>query len=129
MSGQIRIDVASGIPPYEQIRGQVAALVAAGVLATADRLPTVRDLASDLGVAVGTVQRAYRELEAGGVVVSRRRVGTVVAAGASPPAPTAQVRALAHEFVMGARDTGLSDVQILDVVRGALMSAPSDALP
>src|SRR5690625_7305039 len=79
MSLQIRVDLTSGVPPYEQIRGQVTALVAAGVLTEGERLPTVRDLASDLAVATGTVQRAYRELEASGVVTSRRRLGTVVA--------------------------------------------------
>ena len=61
MSPTLRIDVGSSVPPFEQIRGQVAGLIASGALSPGDRLPTVRDLASDLGVAVGTVQRAYRE--------------------------------------------------------------------
>lgn len=123
MSGRLQVDLSSGVPPYEQIRGQVAALVAAGVLARGERLPTVRDLANDLGVAVGTVQRAYRELEAGGVVVSRRRVGTVVAATTAAPAGTTRARRLAQDFIIQARATHLSDDEILDLVRGALMSA------
>ena len=70
MSPTLRIDVGSSVPPFEQIRGQVAGLIASGALSPGDRLPTVRDLASDLGVAVGTVQRAYRELEAAALLLS-----------------------------------------------------------
>lgn len=121
MSLQIRVDLTSGVPPYEQIRGQVTALVAAGVLTEGERLPTVRDLASDLAVATGTVQRAYRELEASGVVTSRRRLGTVVAQVPGSPRGTRQ---LAVRFVTEARAGGLDDEAILDLVRGALMSAP-----
>ncbi|MEE6273697.1 GntR family transcriptional regulator [Georgenia wangjunii] len=129
MSGLVTVDLASGVPPYEQIRSQVTALVAAGGLVPGQRLPTVRDLAADLGVAVGTVQRAYRELEAGGLVESRRRTGTVVAPGAGTGGPAAGVRARAHAFVAEARAAGLSDPEVLDLVRGALMAAPGEAVP
>jgi GntR family transcriptional regulator len=122
VSGRISVDLTAGVPPYEQIRAQISALVAAGTLVAGDRLPTVRDLAADLGVAVGTVQRAYRELESGGVVLSRRRTGTVVAPVAAPSGAVAGVQAEAHRFVAGARAAGLGDPEILDLVRGALMT-------
>ena len=79
MSTTLHVDVTSSVPPFEQIRAQISGHIATGELRPGDRLPTVRDLASDLGIAVGTVQRAYRELEAQGVIVSRRRHGTTVA--------------------------------------------------
>lgn len=122
MSGQIAVDLSSAVPPYEQIRAQVRGLVAAGVLNAGDRLPTVRDLAADLGVAVGTVQRAYRELESAGVVVSRRRTGTVVASGAGASASDQAFRARAQSFVREARSAGMSDADILTLIRGALSS-------
>ncbi|GAA1647680.1 GntR family transcriptional regulator [Georgenia ruanii] len=122
MSAGITLDLSSGVPPYEQIRAQVSALVAAGTLIEGARLPTVRDLAADLGIAPGTVQRAYRELEARGVVRSRRRAGTVVAMGAGGGAAAA-VQGRARDFVRGARAAGLDDDGILDLVRGALMTA------
>ncbi len=75
----LRVDVTSPVPVYEQLREQVTALVGARQLVRGDRLPAARALAADLGLAVGTVARAYKELEATGVVVSRRRTGTVVA--------------------------------------------------
>jgi GntR family transcriptional regulator len=72
----------SATAPFEQIRSQLAGLIDSGALAEGERLPTVRGLAGDLGVAVNTVARAYRELEADGLVVTAGRAGTVVAPGA-----------------------------------------------
>ena len=75
----LEVDPASAIPPYEQLRQQVTALVRAGVLTSGTRLPTIRQLANDLGLAGGTVARAYRELESDGLVTTHGRYGTVVA--------------------------------------------------
>lgn len=84
----VRVDTTSQVPPYEQIRAQLAALIVTGRLAEGDRLPTVRQLATDLGLAPGTVARAYRELEAGELIRTRRGAGTRVAA--PPPARPAR---------------------------------------
>ena len=116
----IEIDLTSGVPPYEQIRLQVLAHVSAGRLSPGDRLPTIRALATDLGVAAGTVARAFRELEQAGVVTTRRRTGTVVAAGA--PTTDGTVRRAAGHFVATARAAGLSDEEALDAVSGALIA-------
>lgn len=78
----VEIDPRSAIPPFEQLRGQVAELIGSGRLPPGARLPTVRQLGRDLGLATNTVARAYRELEAAGLVESRGRHGTFVAAGA-----------------------------------------------
>ena len=124
MSARVVVDVTSATPPFEQVRAQLAGHVAAGALRAGDRLPTVRALAADLGLAVGTVARAYRELEAQGVVVSRRRTGTVVA----QPAPgTSQVpdRGLGDAvatLVARARSAGLDDERVVDLVRASLAS-------
>lgn len=72
------LDPASATPPYEQIRAQLAEMVAAGALAPWTRLPAIRQLAGDLGLATNTVGRAYRELELAGIVEARGRHGTVV---------------------------------------------------
>lgn len=77
----LRVDPASPVPPYEQIRSQVATMIATGVLPKGHRLPTIRQLAADLGLAGGTIARAYRELEQAGMILSRGRHGTSVAAG------------------------------------------------
>ncbi len=87
MEAQIFIDLATATPPYEQVRTQIASLIAVGQLMPGTRLPTVRSLAADLGVAAGTVARAYKELEAAGLVVTNRRQGTVVAGTGPRPGP------------------------------------------
>lgn len=120
MSLQLEVDLASGVPPYVQIRTQVVAHASAGRLRVGDRLPTIRALATDLGVAAGTVARAYRELESAGVVTTRRRTGTVVAAGA--PAVGDALEETVRQFVATARAAGLSDGAILDLVRGGLLA-------
>ena len=117
----VELDLAASVPPFEQIRQQVTGYVAAGRLRPGARLPTIRALAADLGIAPGTVARAYRELEATGVVVTRRRTGTVVAAGAVP-VDDAPMRA-ARTFVGVARGAGISDEDALALVRGALQTS------
>ena len=79
---RLSVDPHSAVAPFEQIRTRLAALIESGALAEGERLPTVRALAADLGVAVNTVARAYRELEAEGLVVTASRAGTLVAPGA-----------------------------------------------
>lgn len=125
MSVHVEVDVTSGVPVYEQVRTQVVAHVAAGRLRPGDRLPTIRALATDLGLAPGTVARAYRELELAGVVTTRRRTGTVVADDAAPgqdSAAHAAARRAAHAYVTAARAAGLTTDEAVDLVRGALLT-------
>jgi DNA-binding transcriptional regulator YhcF (GntR family) len=100
------VDPDSETPPFEQVRAQVAALVASGDLAAGTRLPTVRGLAVDLRLAVNTVARAYKELEADGVVVTQGRRGTFVRSGAS--VSTEEATAAAASYVARCRALGLT---------------------
>jgi len=83
MAARLVVSMQDPTPPYEQLRRQLAALITDGTLAAGDRLPALRQLAGDLGLAVGTVARTYRELEAAGLVQSRRGGGTRVTASAA----------------------------------------------
>lgn len=76
------VDTRSSTPPYEQVRARIVELVRSGDLTPGTRLPTVRRLAGDLGIAANTVARSYRELERDGVVETRGRHGTFVATSA-----------------------------------------------
>ncbi|GAA1284276.1 hypothetical protein Psi02_33840 [Planotetraspora silvatica] len=76
----VEIDVEAPLPPYEQLRTQIAALIRTGELKEGVRLPSIRQLAGDLGLASGTVARAYRELESAGYLRGRVGHGTVVRA-------------------------------------------------
>jgi DNA-binding transcriptional regulator YhcF (GntR family) len=119
----LRLAPGDPTPPYEQLRRQLADLIGAGVLATGDRLPPLRQLAADLGLAAGTVARTYRELEAAGLVVSRRGGGTRVAPRARRP--EAQLRTALHDaaqaYVQSARRLGAEDVEIRDAVARATL--------
>lgn len=117
----VTLDLLAATPPYEQVRAQLAGHIRAGALRPGDKLPVVRALAADLGVATNTVARAYRELEAGGLVTTRRRVGTIVQAGSGEAAPELLTRATA--FAAAARAAGLADEEALDLVRGALSAS------
>ena len=116
---EVSIDLGSNTPPFEQIRAQIAALVHAGSLTEGDRLPTVRALAADLGVAAGTVARAYSELETDGLVVGRRRFGTIVTQAGRDPAQ-ARLQAAANRLVAAALVDGLTRENVLAAVHTAL---------
>ncbi|MFG2358620.1 GntR family transcriptional regulator [Streptomyces sp. NPDC048521] len=122
----IRIDTSSHVPPYEQIRAQLAALITSRRLPERERLPTVRQLAADLGLAPGTVARAYRELEAASLITSRRGAGTRVAPLPAPaPAPNpAALAELAWRFITKAEELGADGETMLDAVREALDQRP-----
>ena len=76
---RLDVDASSGVPPFEQVREGIRAQVESGQLEPGFRLPPVRALADSLGLAANTVARAYKELEALGVVETRGRAGTFVA--------------------------------------------------
>jgi GntR family transcriptional regulator len=121
----ITVDVTSPTPPYEQIRAQIAGHVRGGLLTAGARLPTIRALAADLGVAAGTVGRAYTELEAAGLVASRRRTGTVVLPQPAPPAVQDRVRQAAEALARTAREDGVADETVVAVLRAALRASPA----
>lgn len=98
------VDPSSETPLYEQLRAQIAGRAATGDLPPGTRLPTVRQLALDLGVGVRTVQRVYTELEADGVVVTEGRRGTTIAAATAP----ADGVEAAREYAAAARRLGLT---------------------
>lgn len=116
-------------PPFEQLRSQLADLVACGALLPGERLPPLRQLAGDLGLAVGTVARAYRELEAAGLVVSRRGGGTRVAdapATSSAHDLAERLDALARRYVRQARLLGADDDAVEAAVRRSLQRGADD---
>jgi GntR family transcriptional regulator len=125
----VRVDTTSQVPPYEQIRAQLAALIRTGRLLAGERLPTVRQLATDLDLSPGTVARAYRELEAAELIRTRRGAGTRVAA--LPSGPHAhdadQLTTLARDFTSAARALGAATEDILTAVRNALDPGPASS--
>jgi DNA-binding transcriptional regulator YhcF (GntR family) len=122
----LTVDTGDPTPPYEQLRRQLADLIESAVLHPGERLPPLRQLAADLGLAVGTVARAYRELESAGLISSRQGGGTRVTATA-PVLSAVQreqlVRKHARAFVQQAVLLGADKQQILDAVTRAMAGA------
>ena len=102
----IAVDLDGHVPPFEQVRAQIAELIATGGLLPGDQLPTVRALAADLGL-----------------VEAHSRAGTRVATGEH----TAEVvlASLAEKFASAAHGAGLSDTRAIEIVRTALRAQAS----
>lgn len=114
----LSIDSTSATPPFEQLRAQVTAAVRAGTLMPGTKLPTVRALAGQLGLANNTVARAYRELEHDEVLETRGRLGTFVAATGDGPHRQAQLAAIV--FADRVRRLGIDPLEALSLVTAAL---------
>jgi DNA-binding transcriptional regulator YhcF (GntR family) len=112
------IDAHSPTPPFEQLRSQVLAGIADGSLPAGTRLPTVRALAARLGLAVNTVARSFRELEAAGAIETRGRNGTFIALSGDAAAHAAQQAAAAYAARI--HSLGVAPDAALEYVRAAL---------
>jgi DNA-binding transcriptional regulator YhcF (GntR family) len=122
----IVIDANSPTPPYEQLRVQLARQIQDHTLVVGTRLPTVRHMAADLGLAVNTVGRAYRELEEAGLIETRGRAGSFVSAAGEKSRERA--RQAAADYAAVVTSVGLDVEEAVRIVRAALASGrPSPA--
>jgi DNA-binding transcriptional regulator YhcF (GntR family) len=122
---EIRLDRSGSVPVSTQLRDAIARRIRSGRLGPGERLPPVRDLATELGLAPNTVAKAYRALESDGLLVGRGRRGTFVAD--EPPAPEdgeAALEAAARAFARRARQLGVAPDRALEMVRGSLRRRP-----
>ncbi|PSJ25685.1 GntR family transcriptional regulator [Streptosporangium nondiastaticum] len=118
MALKITVDPDAAEPPFEQIRARIAERARSGELPVGYKLPTVRGFAEELGLAANTVAKAYRALEADGVIETRGRHGSFVAA----PGDTAAREAAAAAAAFAAR------VHRLGLDHEAARAAAEDAL-
>ncbi|MFI2349864.1 GntR family transcriptional regulator [Streptomyces sp. NPDC019443] len=121
MTLKIVIDTDSATAPYEQLRAQISTQARAGRLPVGYKLPTVRGLAEELGLAANTVAKAYRALESDGVIETRGRNGTFVAAAGD--AAERQAAAAAASYAEQAHRLGLTRADALSTVQDALRAA------
>lgn len=112
----LRIDRDDPAAPFEQLERQLTARIEDGSLGPGDRLPPVRRLAEDLGLAAATVARAYRDLEARGLLDTRGRSGTFVAGDQV----AREAGRAAAEYVARVRALGVDPATALDLVRRGL---------
>jgi DNA-binding transcriptional regulator YhcF (GntR family) len=115
----LSVDPSRALPVYEQVREQIRRMVAAGTLQPGTRLPTIRQLAADLGLAKGTIERAYELLEGDAVIERHGRNGTYVAENAAVSARDLAVglEAAAEQLVIVARQLGADEAAAVDALR------------
>jgi len=115
----LAVDPADPLPLYAQLERAIRAEIAAGRLPAGARLPTVRQLAAELQINANTVAKVYAELERGGVLATRRGVGTFVREGsdsqtAKPRDRERLLHQLTDQMLAEAHAGGLS---IDDIIR------------
>jgi GntR family transcriptional regulator len=113
----LTVDAKDPRPLYRQIVDGVKALIARGELRSGMALPSVRQVASDLGVNLNTIAVAYRELQDEGFLAIRHGAGAVVAStrggGTSPDELRKPLRTALTQLILA----GLSQGEILALVR------------
>jgi len=117
----LKIHIDDSAAPYEQIRAQISEQARSGALPVGHRLPTVRGLAESLGLAANTVAKAYRALETDGVIETRGRNGTLIAAAGS--AAEREAALAAQAYAEKVRRLGLTQEDAVAAVRDALRAA------
>jgi DNA-binding transcriptional regulator YhcF (GntR family) len=115
---RVSVDASSSVPPYEQVRSSLAQQINDGTLAVGTKLPTVRQLAADVGIAPNTIARAYRELEEAGLIETRGRAGSFV--GSSGDETRQRAREAAATYASTCHALGLSPAESLSIVTAAL---------
>lgn len=101
------IDHASAVPPFEQLREALIERIGSGELAPGRKLPPVRALAAELGLAPNTVARSYKELEAAGFVETRGRGGTIVSPKLDDAARHRRALELSRDYLAGMTALGV----------------------
>ncbi|MDP9464039.1 MAG: GntR family transcriptional regulator [Actinomycetota bacterium] len=115
----LSVDPDRALPVYEQVREQIKRMVASGTLRAGTRLPTIRQLAADLGLAKGTIERAYDLLEADTVIETKGRKGTFVMeiTKATKHEQTVGLTVAAESLVVIARQLGADETATVEAVR------------
>ncbi len=118
-----RLDARSGVPPYRQLVDQVRQAVSLGLLRPGDQLPPVREVVRQITINPNTVHRAYRDLEAQGIVEGRAGSGTFVLALTAPVTDPQRQSELQRDFTIWlaeARASGMDDEAIAALVSLAM---------
>ncbi|KGM09253.1 GntR family transcriptional regulator [Cellulomonas bogoriensis] len=106
----VHVEPDSPVPVFEQLRTQITRLITSGALPPGTTLPPIRHLATDLGLARGTVNKVYDALARDGLVRTAGRRGTVVLGSRAPVTPSpGALDGVADALALAARQLGLAD--------------------
>ncbi|MBN2082740.1 GntR family transcriptional regulator [bacterium] len=117
---ELKIDPNSEVPIYVQVKNQLRLAVEKGVLKSGTQLPTVRNLALELGINANTVTRIYADLEREGYLARRHGIGTFAADPRGNEDREVPGRAQLIETVRQLKSLGYTDRQIIEMTAEAL---------
>ena len=119
---RITIDDSNGIPIWLQLRNRLIYLITSGHYHTGDKLPTMREMAVELGINYNTESKVYQDIERDGYIVSRRGRGTFVSDSylQSQDAADNQAESLTDAFIQQCRELGVPREDILSLVERRL---------
>ena len=112
----LTLDPDSTEPPFRQLKGQIIEAIRRGTLTPGTRMPAIRTLATDVGIAARTAAKVYSELEEAGMLEGRGRSGTFVTA---PDLTSAVLTRAAEEFAERAAGSGFTLNEAIAAVRVA----------
>ena len=112
----LALDPDSTEPPFRQLKGQIIEAIRRGTLTPGTRMPAIRTLATDVGIAARTAAKVYSELEEAGMLEGRGRSGTFVTA---PDLTSAVLTRAAEEFAERAAGSGFTLNEAIAAVRVA----------
>ena len=117
----VSVDPQDRTPIYAQLDRALRAAIATGRLAVGDQLPTVRQLAVELSLNANTVARVYAELERGGVIETRRGVGSFISATPAQARPPREherrLRAFVTRVLADADSAGFALDEVIAALR------------
>ena len=122
---RITIDDSNGIPIWLQLRNRLIYLITSGHFQVGEKLPTMREMAVDLGINYNTVSKVYQDIERDGYIVSKRRLGAFVADVSDKPGVSAEVTAeiVTAEYLQRCQELGMSLEDIDAQFTAALVAA------
>lgn len=123
------IDKSLPIPVGTQLRGLLVTIIAHGSVEPGSRLPSVRDLAADLGIAVVTVAQVYQQLESAGLIEIRRGLGAFTLDDpGKPPGPATMLSDDIDALLQKAANLGVPAIDLVTMISGRAQLRSSSGL-
>ncbi len=121
-SVRITIDDSNGIPIWLQLRNRLIYLITSGHFAVGEKLPTMREMAVDLGINYNTVSKVYQDIERDGYIVSKRGRGTFASDVylQNQDSAAGEAESLTDVFIQQCRELGVPRQDILELVQQRL---------
>ena len=126
-NNDLEIDVNSVIPIWHQLRTRLVYLISTGKFLPGEKLPTVRELAVNLGINYNTVSKVYQDIERDGYIVFKRGSGTYVADrdfGAESGNGAGQIEILTDDYIRQCNELGVPLSEVCNIVKARVNLKP-----